>query len=312
MPAFVAHTASWSSIFPNDAIIGPDGNLWVVGNNTNVYKFDTTTFVTTTYTIATASSLSQLATDGTYVYVVDTFGQNQTPATIIWRLTTSGTATTFLTATAGEYCGSMYFDGTYLWVTTRYYLRQINLSGTIVNSYTGPPNLGGGLVNDGAYWYSGDALFGAGFSYAPVGSPSSWTNNATISSPVIFGRTCIAGGKVWCGNNSANFYSITPGTFAVTTYTPTLSSPGGTGQITFDGTSLWVAYNSPTAGGVWAATPAAPTTGTYWGLGIAGGSITIIYDVPTSVIWGTGLNSAFVGYAYSNPKPSGMRIAMSP
>lgn len=299
MTTFTSYASGWgggSPATPTDTIIGPDGNLWGVCYDANIYKFDVTAHTTTTYPVAGSKQLLNLATDGTFIYAVD---QNGTGGALplVYKITTAGVSAALYSPGVFEDGGSVYFDGTYLWVTSSGAFRQLNLSGAVVNSYSGPAAYGGGLLNDGTYWWSGSnsSPNPNGVSRSPVGSPGTWTNVTTGFSGSATLPTAIASGLIWVGNQDANIYSITP-PGAVTAYGVAAFQSF---QLCFDGTDLWVA----TANGVLQTTTASPATGTY-ATGVPNAT-TILYDPATSTIWATGLTGVQPWtYSFALPNPS--------
>lgn len=305
---FIAYSAPWNA-FQRDAIIGPDGNLWVVGASNIVYKFDTTAFTTTAYTITNALQLLNLCTDGTYVYAIDAQASNATGRTLIWQLTTSGSVSVFFTANSFENGGNLYFDGTDIWATTRFRMLQIDLTGTLVQGFTGPANYGGGLINDGTYWFSGAYFSPAdGVSRAPVGTPGTWTDFSTglVNTGPTF-PTVEAAGVVWVGNASTDIFGMNPSSGAFTDY-PVSVGLAQCLQLAYDGTSLWAALGG--VGQIWQTTTADPSVGVNY-TSPATPASTILYDASTKTIWATGVTGTNAGRVYSLTG-GGMRYAMTP
>lgn len=296
MPNFATYPAPWTGGV-TDSLIGPDGNLWVVNNTAQVYVFNTTTLATTTIVVTNATNLWQLATDGTYVYATDQFGGNNVGEVLVWKLTTAFAFSAFLSGYAGNNVGSLYYDGADLWLTSRYGTGQgfwqLSLAGAVLNSWNVTINQGGGLLNNGTYWISGEGVSGGGngYSYAPVSSPGTWTNDATGDTPSLFGRSSLAGGLAWYGDTGTDITSVTPGTWATNLYAPFTGASQQTGQLAWDGTNLWATNSNSTIGGIWQTTPGSPLVGTLWGFsGGAGGAGAIIYNAPTQTLWACGAN----------------------
>lgn len=306
MTTFNSYPAPWNTS-TRDAIIGPDGNLWVVDGNGFVYKFDTTTFATTTYTVTGATALQNLTTDGTSIYASD---QQATAGafTAIYKISTSGVNAPFYDSPVADNAGAMYFDGTDIWLASFVAFRQINLTGTLVNSYGGlgaTPN--GRLLNDGTYWFVGDSTNGV--NRCTTATPGVWTNTTTGLSgdPTYIG--CFAAGSVWVGNLIDEIFSMAPGGSAFTGYAPA-GLPGGSQseQLAFDGTNLWATFNQ---GGIWQTTTGSPATGTSFGSLAAS---TILYDPLTNTVWATGtVGSTLDGFAYSTvlPTPGNQQVMVS-
>lgn len=296
------YTAGWSPA-PTDAIIGPDGNLWTVNGTSDIFKFDITAFTTTSYTVTGANALIGIQTDGTYLYASD---ENATtvPYTAVFKITTAGVSSIFYNASAPDNVGSMYFDGTYLWVASHNAFRQFDLTGTLINSYGGLGTVPlGRLLTDGTYWFAGSNS--GVMKRTPVASPGTWTS-ITFGGGFTF-PSVIVGGLVWSGGVDGNIYSIVPATGAVTTYTPS-PAPASPQSIQgcYDGKSLWWTFE---VGGVWQTTPVAPASGLNYSVGVL--AATIVYDAATKMIWATGATGPSQGRAYSF-NPTSMRLVMSP
>lgn len=284
---FVAYSTGVAGTSGN-MIIGPDGNIWVL-TATQIIRFDLTTHVSTAFTIAGASQLTGLCSDGTYLYASDEQATTS-PFTLIYRINTTGASSAFFTTGVANQGGDLYFDGTDIWATSFNGFYQIDTSGGVVNTYAKPNNFTGGLINDGTYWWSAaNQEPNTGVSRAAIGAPGVWTDFSTgfnSGDPTFLNVE--AGGLVWVGNDEGNrLFSVTPSTGAVNSY-GTL----GVGDITrscFDGTDLWFCSNA----GIWQTTPAAPSTGTAY---TASGPITlnttaILYDPSTNTIWASGVYS---------------------
>lgn len=278
MATFTSYPAPWTTV-TTDAIIGPDGNLWVVTFDNHIYRFNTTTFVVTTFVVTGATALQGLCTDGTYVYAIDQQAVTA-PYTVVFKITTAGVSSVFFNSPTGVNGGNGHFDGTYIWVTSASHFWKLDLTGVAVTTYTAPINFGGGLINDGTYWWSGCAGYDNGLSRSSVSSPGTWTTftaGLTATNPSF--PTVFAGGVVWFGNGDRALHSIVPSTGVVTNYA--LSLGFSSQQVCYDGTSLWATVGNFS---IWQTTTSAPSVGTSYNYS----TTTILYDPVTKAVWSTG------------------------
>jgi streptogramin lyase len=295
--AFNVYTAGWSPA-PSAAIIGPDGNLWAVNQSGDVFKFDTTSFTTTTYSVAGATTLISIATDGTSIYVTDEQATS-TPFTLVYKVDpTTGGSAPFYDAPGSRNGGSIFFDGSDLWVVSFQVFLQLDLTGAVLNSYTGPHTIAyGRLLTDGTYWFCGS---NTGNLYrTPVASPGVWTS-VGFGNGFVFPGVIVAG-SVYAGGIDDNMYAVDASSLAVTSYTatPAPSSPQSQ-ESCFDGASLWFTF---TQGGIWQTTTANPATGVNYTAGPINAEI-ILYDAPSNTIWATGATGPSQGRAYSFALPN--------
>lgn len=296
--AWVTHSATASS-FSTLSCIGPDGNLWYVTSSTGtIYQFNTTTFAVTAFTVTGAKQLTDVTTDGTYLYVTD---QSTSSTANIYTVTTAGGSSSFYAGSIGFNFYNIYYDGTYLWATRNASLCQFNLAGSLLHTYAmGAGSKGGGLFSDGTYWWSDASSGGTGLLRGLVVSPgTAWT---AITSGFTAGNEtgCKTGtetaGSLWVATFKANFAAVVPSTGAVTIYAPSAMSGMQTLGVCFDGTSLWVAGKS-SGTGIWQTTPSAPTVGTMFNLPAG----FIFYQPSTKTVWAHGSG---VIYQYAEAPPS--------
>jgi hypothetical protein len=310
MVAFTRHSAPWGATgSTSHGVIGPDGNLWVIDGSANVFRFNTTTFATATFAAPTGTAFTDIQTDGTFLYASNHFATTS-PFPTIYKVTTGGTISVFFNSAAANNGGSLYFDGTYLWLTSHNNFYQLTLAGAIVNSYGGVGNdHGGGLINTGTYWISGTRTSpNTGIARSPVVSPA-WT--AFSASPITTGTDnfipLYAGGLAWnsVGGTAGTILSVVPSTMAATLYSPSALAGSSVQEMDYDGTSLWVASTV----GIWQTTLGAPATGTLYSSPVGGvGSIsafTILYNAATKTLWATG-----VSWAYSYTFTSSGQLVM--
>jgi streptogramin lyase len=290
------YVAGWSPQ-PTYAIIGPDGNLWAVNDSANVFKFDTTTFTTTTYPITGASTLQALETDGTFIYASD---DQSSPPTLVFKINPStGAHAPFFNIGFHDNGGSMYFDAAtnHLWLASFSNLTELDLTGSIVSQYNGPHTLAlGRLLNDGTFWITGGN--GGAARVTPVASPGGWSS-VTFGGGFTF-PGFLHGGLVWAGGADSNIYAFDPSTLAVTTFTPSsvLSPQSGTPCLDDTG-GLWMPYE---VGGLWQATVGAPSVGVDYGSPVE--SSFALFDPATRTMWATGATAPSHGTAYSFVLPS--------
>ena len=281
---------------PQQMITGPDGNIWMVTQDGHITVFNVTTLTTTKYTVSGATVLFQICTDGTYLYVSD-ISPSGPPYNLVYRVTTAGVSSVFFSVGSFTNGGSLFFDGTNLWFTTSAHFYELNTAGSVLNTYGAPGNFGGGLINDGTYWWSSPSSGGAsGIDRTPMSGPGTWTTVA-MSSPISYSAT-YAGGLIWQGNLADPVCEIIAVTPPSTANTVTLSGIAhcNVTASAFDGVNFWIATQLFSAGGIpgiWQTTPGNPTVGTLYttdSLGNSIGPTAILFETATNSIWAAAHN----------------------
>jgi hypothetical protein len=278
--------------------------------NQRVCVYNTTT-AALTFIAVPSTRLAGICTDGTYVYVCDG-NANTPPYTSIYRIDMAFTVTVFYSVGFSNDGFDLFFDGTHIWHTNwnaGKFFYELDLTGAVVNTYGGPGDFGGGIVNDGTYWFVGGTGIAAagGIWRATVGAPGTWANAGLP--PGLTGDGCliekVAGGKLWItdfGSTLSTVWSMDPATEAFTSYTiGIVNAP--IFYYDFDGTDLWFSSDL----GIWQTTPAAPAVGTDYP---SAGSVTlsvraIRYDPATTTIFAEGLQGSNNFYVFGQKLAGG-------